>query len=510
MVSEGPRGTHGENWGAFMAKGNSTFDVPAELRALRDAGPRERITEVFEKHYIQAWYGLDPAELRTVLEAAPDADVKSHPHAAYILAVLRGEPVTLLEDARENGLKTGDAMDRGMSAAMTVLEARFRGELEFAMDLIDRVRDDEPARGALVDGSLGGATFIAVQSGITRMLAGDLRGALADFERAKWTSPPADLAFLVRDAHVKAALVHAVAGDPDLARTELDTADSFPRTQSWAEPVVDATAQIAEALLADAAGSSTLGSLLSIPRREIGEMWPFYVLGIAPMALAGDIAAEQLLAALDESALPGSTSGQGLPGSALHLSSAALAARSGNTARTRDAVAAADAQLPMTMLTSAGIALDTGAPSQALALAFRVAPNTQGLRQLEIWRLSVICLAHRALDESASAETTERQMMQLADGLERFALAVPGSVGDHIHAALVGEPAPTKRQMQWLTPREAEILAHIAQGLSRKEIAERLFVSMNTVKSQVSSLYRKLGASSRDALLGEAYDRGLI
>lgn len=48
-----------------------------------------------------------------------------------------------------------------------------------------------------------------------------------------------------------------------------------------------------------------------------------------------------------------------------------------------------------------------------------------------------------------------------------------------------------------VTPRELEILALIATGLSNREIAEKLFVSENTVKTHSSRLFDKLGAKRR-------------
>ena len=48
-----------------------------------------------------------------------------------------------------------------------------------------------------------------------------------------------------------------------------------------------------------------------------------------------------------------------------------------------------------------------------------------------------------------------------------------------------------------LTPREAEVLAAIADGLSNKAVARRLGISQHTVKFHVESLFRKLGAVTR-------------
>jgi DNA-binding CsgD family transcriptional regulator len=48
-----------------------------------------------------------------------------------------------------------------------------------------------------------------------------------------------------------------------------------------------------------------------------------------------------------------------------------------------------------------------------------------------------------------------------------------------------------------ITPRELEVLELIAQGLSNKEIADRVFVSENTVKTHSSRIFDKLGAKRR-------------
>jgi NarL family two-component system response regulator LiaR len=61
-----------------------------------------------------------------------------------------------------------------------------------------------------------------------------------------------------------------------------------------------------------------------------------------------------------------------------------------------------------------------------------------------------------------------------------------------------------------LTPRELEILALIAEGLSNREIAERLFVSENTVKTHSANLFSKLSAKRRTQAVQIAKEAGVI
>jgi DNA-binding NarL/FixJ family response regulator len=71
-------------------------------------------------------------------------------------------------------------------------------------------------------------------------------------------------------------------------------------------------------------------------------------------------------------------------------------------------------------------------------------------------------------------------------------------------------PAPQpETELDLLTPREREVLQHIARGYMYKEIALRLDISPKTVEAHVSSVLRKLQLSSRHELTRWAADRGL-
>ena len=59
-----------------------------------------------------------------------------------------------------------------------------------------------------------------------------------------------------------------------------------------------------------------------------------------------------------------------------------------------------------------------------------------------------------------------------------------------------------------LTPREAEILALITQGLSNEEIAKRAFLSINSVKTYIRTAYRKINVASRSQAVLWGVDNG--
>ena len=68
----------------------------------------------------------------------------------------------------------------------------------------------------------------------------------------------------------------------------------------------------------------------------------------------------------------------------------------------------------------------------------------------------------------------------------------------------------TQLQQLGITPRELEILQAMAGGFSNREIAERLFVSENTVKTHAARLFDKLSARRRTQAVQRAKEAGLI
>jgi DNA-binding NarL/FixJ family response regulator len=86
--------------------------------------------------------------------------------------------------------------------------------------------------------------------------------------------------------------------------------------------------------------------------------------------------------------------------------------------------------------------------------------------------------------------------------------AVTRSMIEHfVRARAPVSPVPS---LEMLTPREREVLALIAHGLSNREIAEEFVVAEQTVKSHVSRVLAKLALRDRAQAVVAAYESGLV
>jgi DNA-binding NarL/FixJ family response regulator len=74
-----------------------------------------------------------------------------------------------------------------------------------------------------------------------------------------------------------------------------------------------------------------------------------------------------------------------------------------------------------------------------------------------------------------------------------------------------GPPAFTPEETAHnLTPREQEILLAISRGLSNREVASMLHLSMATVRTHLEHIYAKLDVTNRTEAVTEGYRKGII
>ena len=99
-----------------------------------------------------------------------------------------------------------------------------------------------------------------------------------------------------------------------------------------------------------------------------------------------------------------------------------------------------------------------------------------------------------------------------SDLIWRVEVEVPVRVEVPVLVPTSGPFARNEKRLQELgiTPRELEILEAMAAGFSNREIAERLFVSENTVKTHANRLFDKLAARRRTQAVQRAKEAGLI
>ncbi len=100
-------------------------------------------------------------------------------------------------------------------------------------------------------------------------------------------------------------------------------------------------------------------------------------------------------------------------------------------------------------------------------------------------------------------------MRDVLDGGAAISPAMGGKLFSALRDLLRHSGSTSLRRPE-LTGREIEILGHVGEGKTSKEIAEELFISENTVRNHVRNILDKLGMKSRFEAVNWAYREGLI
>jgi DNA-binding NarL/FixJ family response regulator len=112
--------------------------------------------------------------------------------------------------------------------------------------------------------------------------------------------------------------------------------------------------------------------------------------------------------------------------------------------------------------------------------------------------------------KTISGEELADAVRRVAEGDAVFSPRLAGFVLDAFAGAASLPPAEVDPELDQLSPREREVLRHIARGYLYKEIALRLGISAKTVEAHVSAVLRKLQLSNRHELSRWAVERRLV
>ncbi|GAA4505629.1 helix-turn-helix transcriptional regulator [Brevibacterium yomogidense] len=359
------------------------------------------------------------------------------------------------------------------------------------------------------------SSVVNLHAGVALAIGGDPVTALSSFRAAFHRVEGSDHHFLLADTTSKLALITALNGDHHEARTWLAEHDRWIDGVAWGRTTVARSALLARVSVALAdldleAADEALRALPPTPDQD--ETWQVHTYLLAMRSVLA-----------------------GQPRRALVITSGMRHQRPhpSRTPLAQHVFAIAEH--------AAAVSNPLGAPTTGQPAD---PPSTPEIRVLESYRMFLtgeVDRAARLLGQLRLDELGTRwlnlalQMQILLDRHDKDAMIAElitgvvsgrGSLEDlgllHQHDLLSSThlqqltPAQRSRLRTFaprvsqcsarptLTPREAEVLDGLRQGLSRREIAERQVRSENTVRSQIRSLYQKLGASSSEEALEAA------
>ncbi|HCN04343.1 MAG TPA: hypothetical protein DIS79_01890 [Bacteroidetes bacterium] len=110
------------------------------------------------------------------------------------------------------------------------------------------------------------------------------------------------------------------------------------------------------------------------------------------------------------------------------------------------------------------------------------------------------------LDDIRSEDPSEGTIRVL-DAIERVVLRREAPFAPFTHQR---QTTPATNVFEVLTERELDTLRHLVMGLSNQRIADRMFVSLATVKTHLYNIYQKLNVTSRAEAIVTARDAGLL
>lgn len=507
-------------------------DHPLALSWAVEAENWSQVAGVIEEDWPRLFMKHQDA-LRQAYAATPPGAFEHHPSARAVREMLfpvapavPGKPLAELPEdlADVRALASGpEVLDVLRSALACMVAMRLREEWERSRDqavrlatvleVAQRQRFDEVA--ARIPGT-------ELQIGLSHLLAGDPVTALRHCRRAHQNSDLDEIGHVERDAAGKIALIYAIRGDVSDAVRWLERSDDAQADHTDFNHHIESSRLSARALIAVARLDRTEAERV---RNEMDhglieeELWAIRLHSLARVGLLlGDVIGVRRLVDESNASLPYARRPAPPIGDLLLADVVDLSMAAGDHGRAAAALSEATWDVPVVDIAQARLHLLTGDADATVARAERALASPLVSARVEVEGLVLAAVAHEQLGrrDAAAANFRSAVTRSRASGSRAGFAMVPGhrlaSLADTVDLPLHDMPElfPPELSVIEVTPREHAVLRHLAAGRQLSEIASVDFVSINTVKTQVRSIYRKLGASGRDEAVLLARRAGLV
>ncbi|MGM7698620.1 LuxR C-terminal-related transcriptional regulator [Microbacterium sp. A84] len=459
--------------------------------------------------------------------------IHAHSNPAVPLAWLDGW-FDLLNTAVHSRVSDESALPFTESAVLTGLY-RLMGQSDDAVRMADIVSAQlaNPATPAIPD-ARNSLPMIHAVLALTRLFAGDYANAERHYVLCATDAQAKGLPLdAVRGLNGQ-ALATAISGDVASARIRIAEAESFDALADWDDHFGRINLRIARAWVAiDAFDSdAALREITALRHHErAAETWPFIALAEA-RALLYSHCARTAESALDAAISRHETRPEPIAAMRASLTAmrATLALYQGDVRRARTILHGADLNHPELELARARVSLLAGNSKAALMSAARTLQHTRehrhGAHRMRLEAMLITAVAELRLGLQRKSEETTRHAfsslveLQLATPLAKIPrsdleLLIANAridTADPAIAALLRVPDlfASVGPNEELSETELRVLMKIAAEKTTEKTARSLFISPNTVKHHLKSIYRKLGAGSRQEAFDIAVTRGLI
>jgi ATP/maltotriose-dependent transcriptional regulator MalT len=504
----------------------------------------EQLERIWSEHSMQL--GLEsPAPLAEALSEVPDDVLDTHPGMRVGLALARAAASEVDSDldgriatisaylqasrrAAARGLAGMPLHDLLYVGTGHLIGLRMDGQPADSDQIADEI-EHHTARLVAAGESPGDRLgWFYLQRGLTHTLSLRHREAAQCYLTA-WQCR-SDAALVGANAAANLALTHALAGAPRIADLWLARYREIDMSRTWGRHLASIGAHLAAAILAlDQLDEPTC-------RRELDragepsapvDLWPY----IAYLNANYGLHYSDPVATLD--ALDASCTAHGpelaVGGAAdllLARARADLLLAAGQGERARDLLTRDDIDRHATLAVAAArlnLVADQPGTARRMAASLLWHNTTDSRARLELLLIKAAA-AHRMNDVTGSGEAARRALaMYRHTGLLRAFVTLPpglltellGTAGDSLtdsELALLAHsrtPFPADVQFIKLTRREQILCEVLARTVSRREMADELYVSVNTIRKQLATLYRKLDVRSRDQALARLAHVGL-